>query len=216
MHLKICEHEIECNSNFGLKCSKNKKCECIKEIGKEKYWDVLQGECIPASVYNQTCHNDSACQTLTQHTICNENNVCSCEAGVKALDDEYWNSILGKCLYPNGHKGYCLDDKWCRTTTEGTFCNLTNKKCECRKENGDENYWNNGKCHKAKEIGQLGCMNDEWCQTLTQGTFCDFNRIVVNKCECLKGFYWTGGYENGKFLNSSVRGERCGNFFFYF
>jgi hypothetical protein len=94
MNLEICEHEIECNSNFGLKCSKNKKCECFKEIGNENYWHVLHGKCIPASVYNQTCNNDSACQALSQHTVCNaSSHLCDCPSG------KYWNGTLcGKIL----------------------------------------------------------------------------------------------------------------------
>jgi hypothetical protein len=212
MHLEICEHEIECNANYGLKCSENKICECIKVNRNENYWDVLHGKCMPSSVYNQTCHNDSACQTLTQKTICNEKNLCSCKAGNKTLDNMMWYANLGRCKSPNNYQSFCLDDKWCLTIKEGTFCNMTSKSCECRKQYGDENYFSDYKCIKAKEIGQVGCMIDEWCQTLTQGTFCN---PTTNICECFNGFYWTGGYVNGNYLNSSVSGEKCGKYLLF-
>ncbi len=83
-----CFNDEWCYNNIqGSFCNKaNKKCECIKEIGNENYWDVLHGKCIPASGYNKTCHNDSACQALTQHTICNaSSHHCDCPSG------KYWN-----------------------------------------------------------------------------------------------------------------------------
>jgi hypothetical protein len=91
---------------------------------------------------------------------------------------------------------------------EKSFNSKTNKKCECIKEIGNENYWDNGKCHKAKEISHLGCMNNEWCQTLTQGTFCNKTN---KKCECIKEIgnenYWDKLH--GKCISASVYNKTC-------
>ncbi len=53
-------------------------------MNKEFHW--LNGECVTANGHNETCHSNSQCQTLTQHTFCNTtSHTCDC------ADDKYWN-----------------------------------------------------------------------------------------------------------------------------
>jgi hypothetical protein len=53
-------------------------------MNKEFYW--FNGECVTANGHNETCHDDLQCQTLTQHTVCNNLSlICDC------TDDKYWN-----------------------------------------------------------------------------------------------------------------------------
>ncbi len=87
-------NNFECETKKELACSNSKLCECKNEINNEFFW--FDGSCIPKRDYKTSCHNDAACQTLTQHTFCkNTSNSLKCDCA----SDKYWNGTrCGKNL----------------------------------------------------------------------------------------------------------------------
>jgi hypothetical protein len=118
---------------------------------------------------------------------------------------QFWDLLKGMCMdYLTYDAGDCKEDSHCegnlvcRITSSVNSCecplSVALNKCDCKREIGDEWYWNEEKeeCEEAESYLDP-CDDSFMCKILTEGTICDseycvcpssqYYNLVNKKCE---------------------------------
>ena len=185
---KPCYSTTDCKNTSNLVCNdgtytcvcptrtKTGKCDCIRAVGNEYYWDWADN-CRVARSFNQTCFGtgfDYMCKTMTEGTYCASSGLCSCQ------NKYYFNFISSTCQSQLMVNKPCTQSDACRTDL-GLTCQFG--VCLC---NEPTKFWSSvsGQCIFYSIYSQ-GCSSSSECKPGT-GLSCRTSTSILT-CSCPTG-----------------------------
>ncbi|CAF0956209.1 unnamed protein product [Brachionus calyciflorus] len=184
---EVCSFDEMCLS--PMFCSAFLKCSC----SMTQFFDSSSSQCIDKYFNGVSCSNDHQCRSDLRLSCIS--GICSCTS-----PKYVWYSNGPECKLIYSYTS-CSSDSDCNpeqnlicNTNSNFNCSCPNQSvesmCDCKRESGDENYWDGSNCVSALTY-QSYCTQDYQCKTLTEETYCN---LATNLCDCkLEGGFLTSG-----------------------